>query len=85
MAMFVSLVDWYRQRELCRCVWEGDGENCAMIVLVGATKRHLLCADNWDYLLLVSACGLMLSYNEKFYFLYHKTAAVGEACKNSTI
>ena len=24
--------------------WEGNGENCAIVV--GATKRHLLCADN---------------------------------------
>ena len=28
MVMFVSLMDWYKQRELYRCVWEGDGENC---------------------------------------------------------
>ena len=54
MVMFVSLVDWYQQRELYRCVWEGDGENCAL--MVGATKRHLLCVDNLDYLLLVSVC-----------------------------
>ena len=54
MVMFVSLVDWYHQRELYRCVWEGDGENC--VTIIGTTKRHLLCADNLDYLLLVSEC-----------------------------
>ena len=27
------------------CMWERDGEDCAVIV-VGTTKRHLLCADN---------------------------------------
>ena len=78
MVMFVSLVDWYQQREQCRCVWKGDGENCA--ITTGATKRHLLCADNWDYLLLVSMY-LILSYNKimYLYFLHHQTAAVGEA------
>ena len=52
MELFVSLVDLYQQRVLCRCVWEEDGGNCAIVV--GDIKRHLLCVDNWDYLLLVS-------------------------------
>ena len=50
--LYVSSMDWYQQRVLCRCVWMEDGGNC--VTVVGDIKRHLLCVDNWDCLLLAS-------------------------------
>ena len=52
MVLYVSLVDWYKQLVLCRCVWMEGGESCATVV--GDIKKHSLSADNWGYLLLVS-------------------------------
>ena len=63
MELYVSLLDWYQQRALCRCVWEEDGGSCATVV--GGIKRHLLCVDNWDCLLLVSLC---YYYSELLYY-----------------
>ena len=52
MELYISLVDWYQQRVLCRCVRTEDGGKC--VTVIGEIKRQLLYVDNWDYLLLVS-------------------------------